>query len=173
MSLEILLALVALFALLSAGFSGLSAAPWVPARAYDMDRFLKLAQIQPGQTLYDIGCGDGRVLCSAAKVGAFAEGFEISLLLYLIACIRSLFQGNGRVKVHYGDFWKKKLSDADVVYFFLTPKPIPRLVRKFQKELKKGTKVISYTFPIPAWQPMAVDRENNRATLYLYEIGKQ
>jgi len=80
------LALGATFAY--AGFRG---APWVPMRAGDVERVVRLAAIKPGQTVYDLGCGDGRLLFAAATHGAVAHGFEISLLPLVIAKVRWLF----------------------------------------------------------------------------------
>jgi SAM-dependent methyltransferase len=66
-------------------YAGIKAAPWFPTWSRDIDRFLKLAEIKPGQKFYDLGCGDGKLVFASAKAGATAVGYEISLLPYLIA----------------------------------------------------------------------------------------
>ena len=143
-------------------FAGFSAAPWVPIRKHDIKRVLKLANIKSGDKFYDIGCGDGRLLCAVAKKNAKAIGFEISLLPYLISKFRRSIQ------VKYQSFWNADLSNADIVYFFLMPKIMPKLKQKLEQELKPGTKVISYIFKIPGWKPEKVSKIKNKNKIYLY-----
>jgi len=162
------LALIIIF--ISFIYTGWRSAPWVPTGSRDIKRFLKLAEIKPGWKFYDLGCGDGRLVVAAAKQGAVAEGFEISLLPYLLSKIRLLFRKNINVKVRYKDFWHSHLGDADIVYFYLMPKVYPKLRQKFESELKKGTKVISYVWPIDGWRPVFVDVAKGRPNLYLYQI---
>jgi len=136
-------------------YAGLRAAPWFPTWSKDLDRFLKLADIKPGQKFYDLGCGDGKLVFAAAKAGAQATGFEISLLPYLIAKARSFFIENSEIK--FRDFWNADLSKADIIYLFLTPKVNPKAKLKLEKELKKGSRVVTYTWPIEGWQPAKID----------------
>lgn len=149
------------------GYSGLRAAPWVPTHTTDVQRLLALARLTPGQKFYDLGCGDGRILIAAAKHGAQVEGFEISLLPYLLAKWRVL-RSKIPAKVHFKDFWFSNLGDADSVYIFLTPPAYPRLKIKLEQELRPGTKVLCYVWPIKDWQPVAVDTITGQSKLYLY-----
>ena len=149
-------------------YAGILAAPWFPTWSRDMQRFLKLADIRPGQKFYDLGCGDGKLVFAAAGVGAEAVGFEIALLPYLLAVTRSFYIKNARIK--FKNFWNENLADADIVYVFLTPKANPRAKAKLKHELRKGTKVIAYTFLIDGWTPTRVDRENGRPPIYLYTM---
>ena len=149
-------------------YAGIRAAPWFPTRSRDVGRFLKLAQIKPGDKFYDLGCGDGKLVFAAASAGAEAVGFEIALLPYLIALIRSFSVPNSKIK--YRDFWKTNLSDADIVYIFLTPKVNPKAKLKFEHELKKGARVIAYTWPIAGWVPAKTDLVAGQSPMYLYII---
>jgi SAM-dependent methyltransferase len=149
------------------GYGGLRAAPWVPTHTTDMQRFLARARLTPGQKFYDLGCGDGRILVAAAKHGAQAEGFEISLLPYLAARWR-VFRSKIPAKIHFKDFWFSDLRNADIVYVFLTPPAYPRLKNKLEQELRPGTKVLCYVWPIEGWQPVAVDTSAGQPKLYLY-----
>lgn len=125
----------------------------------------------PGQKMYDLGCGDGRIVCAAAKAGAQAQGFEISLLPYVLARLRAYFCGaRGNCKIRYCDFWNVNLGDADLVYFFLMPKFYIKLKSKLERELKPGTKVIAYVWPIPGWTPVAVDTIKGYPPMYLYKV---
>ena len=155
---------------LSFAYASLKGAPWVPTWKGDVERFIDLANIKQGQKMYDLGCGDGRLICAAGKKGADAVGFEISLLPYFITKLRILLGDNKNVKIKYQDIWHVDLSDADIVYFFLSAKACSQLRKKFEKELKKGCKVITYTWPIKEWKPTKVDIQEGKPKLYLYQI---
>ncbi len=168
---DLLLAIGLLIFVATFAYAGLRGAPWVPTRGHDVERFLKLAEIKAEQKMYDLGCGDGRIVCAAAKAGARAQGFEISLLPYFLAKIRSYFCGEHEsCKIRYRDFWNVNLADADLVYFFLMQKCYPKLKEKLERELKKGTKVIAYVWPIEGWTPVAVDIVKGYPPMYLYKI---
>lgn len=151
-------------------YAAFRAAPWVPMRAGDVQRFLDLAEIKPGQKVYDLGCGDARLVCASAKAGASAVGFEISVLPLVLAYIRILLTG-AKCKIIFRDFWNANLGDADVVYFFLTPPILEKMRMKFEKELKKGAKVVCYVWQIPGWQAVKVSEAKSRPKMYLYEIN--
>lgn len=159
--------------LLTFAYAGWRGAPWVPTWRRDVDRFLALAQIQPGQKVYDLGCGDGRIVCAAAKAGADACGYEVSLFPFILATLRRLLQKErSNIRIIYRDLWNADLRDADCVYFFLMPKVYPELQEKLRRELKTGAKVIAYVWPIKAWTPLAVNKFEGYPNLYLYEIAK-
>ncbi|MBU0636665.1 class I SAM-dependent methyltransferase [Patescibacteria group bacterium] len=165
-----MLAIFIFIFLLTFVYAGIRGAPWVPTKKKDIERFLKLAKIIPNQKIYDLGCGDGRLICAAAKVGAEAQGFEISLFPYLLANIYRIFQKNkSKIKISYKDFWYANLNNADIVYFFLMPKIYPKLKQKLEKELKHGAKVITYVWPIKEWTPIKVDVVKGYPNLYLYQ----
>jgi len=149
-------------------YAGIKAAPWFPTWSKDIERFLKLAELKPGQKFYDLGCGDGKLVFAAAGAGAEAVGFEISLLPYLIALSRSFNIKN--TKIIFKDFWKANLSDVDVVYIFLTPKVNPKAKIKLEQELKKGSRVITYSWPIEGWIPVKTDLVPGHLPMYLYII---
>jgi len=163
-----ILALILFIFLGSFAYAGVLAAPWFPTWSRDIERFLKLAEIKAGQKFYDLGCGDGKLVFAAAGAGAEAIGFEISLLPYLLARSRSFYVINSKVK--FKNFWKEGLSDADIVYLFLTPKVNPRVKEKLEHELKMGAKVIAYTWPIEGWQPTKIDTTPGQLPMYLYTM---
>jgi len=134
----------------SAAWAGVRAAPWLPTRRDDIRRLFDLAELKPGETVYDLGCGDGRVLLVAAEeYGARAVGFEISIVPYLAALVRRAmnpFRKN--ITVRFEDFYRTSLKEADLVYCFLTPSAMQRLKTKFVRELRPGARVVSYTFSL-------------------------
>ena len=83
--------LIVMAILISAALAGLSAAPWVPLKKKDIARIMELAQIKTGDKIYDLGCGDGRLVFASAKAGANATGIEMFILVYLYAKLKSFF----------------------------------------------------------------------------------
>lgn len=160
---------IILILLITYAYGSWRGAPWVPSKKLDVERFIKLAQISEGKIVYDLGCGDGRILKAVVDVGGNARGFELSLFPYLIAKIK-LFRKRNKCRIEYGDFWFKNLGEADVIYIFLMPKIYEKLSAKFKVELKPGTKVVSYVWPLPGLEPIKIDREEKHPPLYLYEI---
>ena len=135
----------------------------------DIKGVLDLAEIKSGQKIYDLGCGDGKLLFAASQRGAKAEGLEISVLPYVFAKTRQLFSQH-KVTIKFRDFWLVNLSDADVVFFFLIPRIYPQLTKKLKKELRPGTKIIAYAWPIKDWQPIKVAKREEGPNIYLYKI---
>ncbi len=164
---EIFFLILILAIAITATYALISGIGWVPTRQMDIDRFLRLADIRSGQKVYDLGCGDGRLVICADKLGARAVGLEISILAYVGALVRKIIAGS-KAQVKFRDFWQVDLREADVVYFFLIPRIYSRLKNKLEKELKPGAKVVALVWPIPGWQPSAVDKTIGRPALYLY-----
>ena len=156
---------------MTAAFGAISAAPWLPTRKKDVERMIELAGIKKGDVVYDLGCGDGRLVFAAAKMGAKATGVEIFILPYLFAKIKSFFVPDS--KILYGDFFGRNISNADVIFVFLLSKSYGRLLKKFNQELKPAARVVVSCWPINEWQPERVDKpDKNQLTIYLYKFGK-
>jgi SAM-dependent methyltransferase len=168
-NMDIIIALILLLLLSTVAIAGASFAPWVPARKADLGRIFKLADLKAGETFYDLGCGNGRVVIYAAKnFQAKAMGLEIAFPLYLICKWQQIF--NPKVIFKYKNLFTEDLSKADVIYFFGTPKRIAaKLKIKLEKEVRSGARVISYVFPVEGWTPTQIDRPNNNVVpIYLY-----
>jgi SAM-dependent methyltransferase len=167
----VLLILIAAAVLATAAYAGLRAAPWVPTWKADVDRFLSHARLGPGKRFADLGCGDGRLVAAAARAGADAIGYEISLLPYALALLRRAMQPSdvrARMRIVFRDFWSTDLRGTDVVYTFLMPEHKERLSAKLETELAPGSLVITYVWPIEAWTPAAVDAAEGRLKLFVY-----
>jgi SAM-dependent methyltransferase len=165
-----LLYFIVFVVLVSFIYASLKAAPWVPMRAEDLARVIAMAKIKPGEKFFDLGAGDGRTLEAAEKNGAEAVGYEISLLPFLLSFVRKFFVG-AKFKMLFKDLWKADLQQADIVFFFLMPKIFPRLQEKLEKELRPGTRVISYVWPINGWAPETINEAESRPKLYLYHFS--
>jgi ribosomal protein L11 methylase PrmA len=147
-------------------------APWVPTPIEAVRKMLKEAKIKKGQKVYDLGCGDGRFVIEAAKQGAKGIGFEISPLIWLLAITRNTLNGLP-AKILLKSFWNRDLSDADVICLYLLPKSMPSLVKKFKKELKKGTLIVSYAFQVKGLElikKIEKDRKKNICPIWIYKI---
>lgn len=154
----IFLLLVALF-----GFVLAFGAPYLPTRRKEAEIALDLLGLKKGQTLYDLGCGDGRVLKLAAKQGFRGVGYELNPLLVLAAKIHT-YKYRRQIKIVWGNFWKADVSEADGVFIFLLERFMRKLDRKLQREIRKPVRVVSFAFKIP-------DRkiEKTKNGMYLYE----
>lgn len=129
---------------------------------------LKLAGLKKGDKFYELGSGFGDGLMMASmEFGARAIGIEISPFHYLISKIRTL--GDKNIKIILANYKKINLSHADVVYCYLLPKLMNGLLPKFSRELKLGTKVISYAFPIQVKTPFKI-KVINQTKIYLYKF---
>lgn len=151
--------------LFSAGIAGWIAAPYVPTRKRDVARFLELAKIKTGDVVYDLGCGDGRVLSAAAKQGVRAVGFEISILNYLFC---KVFRRG--IKVKFKNFFAANFSDADLVYMFLSQKAHNKMGEILKKQLRPGARIITYVWPIDGLVADKVNKTAGQPNLYLYKI---
>jgi len=154
-------------------FSVLSFAPWVPSRGRDLKRIFKLADLKPGQTFYELGCGDGRVSVYAANnFKVKAVGLEISLPFYLICELRRILNRQSNLEFKLKNLYKENLAAADVVYFFGMPHVLnEKFCLKLRTELKPGTKIISYSFKLFNWEPKIIDKPSVKdLPVYLYEL---
>ncbi len=134
-------------------FAMYTGAPYFPSIRKRKDAMLNLAKIQPGETVYDLGCGDGRLVRAAAKKGAHAIGYELSVPTFIIAWLTSLF--SKRTSIRLGNFWNKSYADADVILCFLMPDSMQEFYKKIWPQLKPGCRVISHAFSIKGLEAMA------------------
>ncbi|MCX6743500.1 MAG: class I SAM-dependent methyltransferase [Candidatus Parcubacteria bacterium] len=168
-----LLFLLVALCLLSLAIASISLAPWVPTWKKDLPRILKLAALKPGETFYDLGCGNGKVAIYAAKnFNAQVIGLEMAVPLYLICRLRQLFTINKNLIFKYKNFYKEDLSKANVVYVFGQAKTLGlKFTQKLSTELNPGARVISYVFPIEGWTPKIIDKPSPKdIAIFLYEI---
>jgi ubiquinone/menaquinone biosynthesis C-methylase UbiE len=135
---------------------------------------LELASVKPGETVFDLGCGDGRVLITAAqRYNAKAVGIEISEKLVQQASERVAHLGlQDQIKVVQGDLRETDLSGADVVVIYLMTLSNEEIRPRLEKLLRPGSRVVSYSYAVPGWKPARVDKTDERHghTIYLYEM---
>ena len=149
-----------------------SLAPYVVSPQEIVDRMLELADVKPGETVYDLGSGDGRILITAVvRFKAKAVGVEISdeLVKSTNDRIRRLGLDNDARVIH-GNFLNVDLSPADVVTLYLATDVNEMLRPNLEKYLKNGARVVSHDYAVPGWKPNIVDKDPERHghTIYLY-----
>ncbi|MBN2084945.1 MAG: class I SAM-dependent methyltransferase [Anaerolineales bacterium] len=145
--------------------------PWVPGPYRVIHRMLELADIKPGQTVIDLGAGDGRIVILAAlKFNARAVGVEIDPFRCLIAKIWIALLGlRGKAEVRLGDMRRFPVDGADVVTLYLLQGTNQKLKPRLAESLKPGAKVVSHTFSMSGWTPAVID---TRCGIFVYEIGR-
>jgi hypothetical protein len=166
--LTVLLAFLAsvVFVCLSFVIPSLTGAPWVPSSNEIVRKMLLLANVKPGEEVYDLGSGDGRiVIISTKEFGARSTGIEIDVFraLYSKLLIRLLGLG-GRARVIWSSFYKVDLSSADVVTVYLLPETNDKLMPKLERELRPTARVVSHAFRFD-WQLLHSDEG---AGIYVY-----
>jgi precorrin-6B methylase 2 len=131
--------------------------PFVPTPWPIVRTMVGLADIKPGQTVCDLGAGDGRFLLEAKRVepSITAIGYEGAVGVWMLAKIRILFSSHRDIRMVCGNFMKTDLSKADVIFTYLYPHVMTILLPKLQKELRPGTKVVSHAFKLPGLTPIA------------------
>lgn len=134
--------------------------PWWRTNDKAIRQAFKLADLSSKDLVYDLGCGDGKTLAIAAKeFNARAIGIEIDPLRFWIAKFLILFSGlNHKVQIRRENFLKSDFSDASVVFVYLVPKALQRLVPQFKK-LKKGTRIVSINYEVPLKEIKSSDHE--------------
>jgi hypothetical protein len=133
--------------------------PPIPTKPERIRRALELAGLQPGETLYDLGAGDGRVLFIAARdFGAKAVGVEIGPVQCAWIWLRAVTSGLGeKIKVKWESYYKANLSEADVVFIYATSKEVLKLAPHLAGQMKKGSRLISISADFREWEPSALD----------------
>ena len=123
-------------------------APYLPTLKQQQQTALSLLNLKAGQTLLDLGCGDGRILLAAAKEGIYGVGYELNPLLFLVAKVVT-WRYRKLVKIYLADFWQIDWPNIDGIYVFLLKKYMVKLNNKIVQINCKNIKVVSYAFEIP------------------------
>ncbi len=138
-------------------------APYLPTLSPQITTALDLLNLKPGQTLLELGCGDGKVLLVAARRGYNAVGIELNPILASIAWLRTR-RYRGQVRVVWGNYWLKEWPMSDGVYTFLIDRFMVKLDQRMQHY---GGKLVSVAFQVPGRRHSAKGHG-----VYLYDYGK-
>ncbi|EKE26977.1 MAG: hypothetical protein ACD_4C00099G0003 [uncultured bacterium (gcode 4)] len=171
MNFNIIELLILLF-LIPFAFAWLSLAPWVPTIKKDIIRAMNLVDFKIWDNFYEIWCWDWRITFYAGKnFNINAYWIEICYPLYLYCVFKNFIIWSKNISFKNKDIFKFNLENADVIYLYWMPDKNTRFVEKFNKELKKWTKIISYTFEIKWLEPIKIDKPWDKdLPIYVYEI---
>jgi precorrin-6B methylase 2 len=146
-------------------------AAWSPSSKRVVNKMLEIAELDSGDILYDLGSGDGRIVAEATrKYHARALGIEADPFRVLWSQVSLRLTGlSNRTRIIWGDLFNQDISHATVVTVFLWQRTNEKLKTKLQRELKPGTRVVSYIWTFSGWTPVATDKEDR---IFLYIMGK-
>ncbi len=128
---------------------------YLPTPHRVVEAMLRLARLRPGDVLYDLGSGDGRIPVAAAAIyGIRAVGIELDARLVEEARCRARAAGVAHlVEFRQADLFQSELREASVVTLFLFPEMNRRLAPKLRGELRPGSRVVSHRFDMGDWPP--------------------
>ena len=171
-----LLSLPALF-LVEAQDAGIEKlAQYYPTPITVVDKMLELGGVKAGETVFDLGSGDGRIVIRAAqKYKAKGVGVEFDESLYKQSVERIRTLGlTASARIIHGDLLKQNYAGAYLITVYLLPVGNGRVTPILEKQLKKGARVVAHDFEFTAWRPARVedidyDGEGRSHRLYLYQ----
>jgi predicted RNA methylase len=153
--------------------------PYVPTPYPVVREMLRLAGVGPEDIVYDLGCGDGRILVVSVKEFNAKKAVGIEKDPERVKEAKNNIINHGlaeRVVVVNDDFFNVNISEATVVTLFLLTSVNEALRPKLENELRDGARVVSHEFRIPGWNPVRVvdvkDDNGLTHTIYLYVKGK-
>lgn len=176
MLIDIILILFLAFALLllaTAIMNIFFGAPSVPSNRHTIERMLKEADLKKGQIIYDLGCGDGRLLIRAEKFyGTIGVGYENAPITIIVGLLNKIIH-RSKIQFRFTNFLKSDLSEAKTIFLYLSPEMQQKLSPKIKKECKKGTTIICNTFHLPGFKEVEKINRDKKArlnTIYIYKI---
>ena len=150
-------------------------APYYPTPESVVEKMLAMAGLKPGERMFDLGSGDGRIVVMAAnKFKADSTGVELDDDLYKQSSARIESMGLAKsARIIHGDLLKQDYSPANVVTIYLLPSTNDKVRPILEKQLKKGTRIVAHDFEVGGWTAEKVeniedDGEGRAHTLYLY-----
>ena len=153
-------------------------APYVASPQEIIDVMLESAAVKQGDRVFDLGCGDGRIVITAAKrFGAKAVGVELNPQLARMASDTIIRLGlQNHASIVKANMFDVDVSSADVVTLYLLTKSNEMLKPKLEKELRAGARVVSHDYAVRGWKPIRVEEvtvHDRVHKIYVYEMGKK
>lgn len=152
----------------------MSLAPFVGSPPNVVEKMLQMAKLRQGELLYDLGCGDARIIIMAVQsFGAKAVGVELDDGRYN-DCARKVKELHleDRARIIHGNILDMSVKDADVVTLYLLTSANERLRPNLERDLRSGARVVSHDFSMPGWTPAQVEEVKETwgsHTIYLYK----
>ncbi len=154
-------------------FSSLMGAPYVPTKQKELETILAYAKLKPNQLFIELGSGDGRVVRTAVKqYGVKGVGIDVNPVLNLWATIKAKRQKISNVSFISKNIFSYDYRDAQILYLFLMPELLLKLLPKLKAELSKKTLIISHGFPLIDWKPYLTHTINHQPfPTYFYRLS--
>jgi len=145
----VLAIILALFVAVSFVLFFIYKVPYVPISSQDIKHLFAEIKLDSDKILYDLGCGDGRVMLAAYKKYQIKGiGFEINPFVFWLAKIRTFFYRQ-KIHIHCKNLFKQDFKNADYFFLYLIPELANEVSNKLLSEAKPNTLIISYKFPLP------------------------
>lgn len=143
--------------------------PPVPTKPQRVRNALKLAELKPNETLYDLGAGDGRVLFIAAReFGAKAVGIEVGPIQCAWIWLRVVIGGmRDRIQIRWANFYKADFRQADVIFVYATSKEVRQMAPHLERQMKPGSRLVSISADFSDWEPSALDEHD---LIFIYNM---
>lgn len=151
-------------------FAGVVAfgAPYLPTLSKRVDDAIDLLDLKPGQTMLELGSGDGRLLLAAAKRGIRSVGYELNPLLVVYSWLLTM-RYRRLVRVRWGNYWRAEWPQSDAMYVFLLQPYMSKLYKKVAQYRKdREYKVVSFAFHFTEHKPV-----KERNGMFLYVFGRE
>ena len=151
--------------------------PFVPTPQPVVRKMLELAGASANDVVYDLGCGDGRIVITAVKEFNVKKAVCVELRDDLIEALKITIEQEGltdRIEIRHQDMFETDLSDATIITLFLLTSVNDELAPKFERELKPGARIVSHEFKITRWLPLVsatVYDGHVSHNIYLYVHG--
>lgn len=147
--------------------------PWVPTPQPIVDAMVRAANLRGTETVYDLGAGDARFLIAVKRQfpSVHAVGYEMSPLIWLLGRLR-IWHAGADVRLIFGDAFKADLRDGDRIFLYLFPHIMTLLQSKFDRELRPGTRVLSFGFRFPTKElseTVSLSDLGDKRSVFVYE----
>lgn len=152
--------------------------PYVPTKEPVLDKMLEMVKVKKGDVLYDLGCGDGRIVIAAAKrYGIRAVGVDIDPERIAEANANAKKAGvTDKVTFIKGDLFDANIKDATIVTLYLLPDVNMKLRPKLLSDLRPGTRIVSHNYDLGDWKPEQTARlivDGTEHVVYAWTVPKK
>lgn len=142
-------------------------APYLPTLKKQQQEALDMLDLKEGQTLVELGSGDGRMLVAAARRGLRSVGYELNPLLVIYSWLITR-RYRRLVRIRWANYWQVRLPACDGIYVFLLDRYMVKLHTKITQEIGSPVKLVSFAFQIPG-----VKHVTEKSGLYLYILNNE
>lgn len=147
--------------------------PYVPSESAVVAKMIAISELKSGDTVFDLGCGDGRLLFAAEKKAKIkAVGYEVAPAVFLLARLLSTL-AKSKAEIHFKSLFSANLKSANLIFCYLMPAALAKLSAKIRRECKKGTRIVSNTFSVPGLnliRKFERDKSRGLPSIYLYKV---